>query len=386
VIFVRKLKNLAIFLLIAMILVTIPAASHAQVSYPTKDILCRSVLNDNPAVFANIKQKITRGEEIKVAFMGGSITSGAGASPISERFSTKLCTDLAVFYSINVSEINVSWGGTSSYLGVFRFDKEVLPQKPDLMIVEYAVNDWEMHSIVSYENLIIKALSNNIPVIAIFTMTDKGWNKQLFQSVVCKNYNIPAISYRDAYYPLIESDKFKWSDIAADYVHPNSNGHRLIEYLLYDYIVKSLSLELPGSYQFELAKPITERNDFVYTEIFQYNDSTAIPINNKGFKQWDNPYYFKGKGFIASDYGSSMEFKFTGNSFGIAYHTKPDRNYGKLEINIDDKYSRVINGYTQTETCPSELIAADLGQGEHSVKIRMLQGDRFEIIAFLLGK
>jgi len=388
----KKLKILAL-IFIALILA---GASYSHVeynnilsgnpNYPTKEIIRRSMVNDNPIVLSNIKQKIKNREPIKIAFMGGSITAGAIAVPVSEKFSTKLCADLSLTFGVPIEEINISWGSTSSCLGVFRFDEEVLPRNPDLLIVEYAVNDWEIYSMVAYENLIQKAIFRNIPIIALFTMTDKGWNKQAYEELICKNYNIPAISYRDAYYPLVENGTLKWNDIAADYVHPNNNGHRLIDYLLYDYIFKSIHLELPNRYQFSIPESVTERSDFLNTEVFQYGDSAAEVVDNNGFIRWCNPYYFKGNGFVSSAPDSSMEFRFTGTSLGISYHTESDPVYGKLEINIDDRYIRVIDGYNLIERCPSELIATDLEQCEHTAKIKMIQGSRFEIMAFLLGK
>ena len=43
--------------------------------------------------------------------------------------------------SATISEINAAIGGTGSDLGVFRFKQDVLVQKPDLVFIEFAVND-----------------------------------------------------------------------------------------------------------------------------------------------------------------------------------------------------------------------------------------------------
>ena len=45
------------------------------------------------------------------------------------------------FPNAKVEEINAAVGGTGSDLGVFRVDSDVLESKPDLLLVEFAVND-----------------------------------------------------------------------------------------------------------------------------------------------------------------------------------------------------------------------------------------------------
>src|SRR5438067_2039792 len=73
--------------------------------------------------------------EIKVAYLGGSITAQAGYRVKS------LAHFRTMFPEAKFSEINAAIGGTGSDLGVFRVKQDVLDQHPDLMFVEFAVND-----------------------------------------------------------------------------------------------------------------------------------------------------------------------------------------------------------------------------------------------------
>ncbi|QHW00112.1 SGNH/GDSL hydrolase family protein [Spirosoma endbachense] len=84
----------------------------------------------------NFFQKIKEGREINVAYIGGSITE-AGDGWRSLTFNW-----LRINYPHNsFNEINATIGGTGSNLGVFRIDRDVLVHKPDLVFVEFAVND-----------------------------------------------------------------------------------------------------------------------------------------------------------------------------------------------------------------------------------------------------
>ncbi len=83
----------------------------------------------------NVLAKLQAGEEVRIGYLGGSITAQAGWRPktlgwFREKFS-----------QAKVSEINAAIGGTGSDLGVFRLEHDILVHEPDLLFVEFAVND-----------------------------------------------------------------------------------------------------------------------------------------------------------------------------------------------------------------------------------------------------
>ena len=77
----------------------------------------------------------TTGAELKIGYLGGSITAQKGWRVLTlEHF--KKAYPQATF-----TEINAAIGGTGSDLGVFRVQQDVLSKGPDLLFVEFAVND-----------------------------------------------------------------------------------------------------------------------------------------------------------------------------------------------------------------------------------------------------
>jgi lysophospholipase L1-like esterase len=75
------------------------------------------------------------GRGIRVAYLGGSITAAPGWRVKSlEGFKTR-------FPGAKWSEIHAAIGGTGSDLGVFRLAQDALAHRPDLLFVEFAVND-----------------------------------------------------------------------------------------------------------------------------------------------------------------------------------------------------------------------------------------------------
>lgn len=83
----------------------------------------------------NFYSKVEKRETVHVSYFGGSITAQPGWRVQSLNY---LCKR---FPNTNFTEHNATIGGTGSELGVLRMDYDVLRVKPDLLFVEFAVND-----------------------------------------------------------------------------------------------------------------------------------------------------------------------------------------------------------------------------------------------------
>lgn len=83
----------------------------------------------------NVRARLEAGQEVRVAYFGGSITAQAGWRPKTFAWLKQR------FPQAKLSEINAAIGGTGSDLGVFRYHQDVLQHKPHLVFVEFAVND-----------------------------------------------------------------------------------------------------------------------------------------------------------------------------------------------------------------------------------------------------
>ena len=92
-----------------------------------------------PHIFAKLKA----GKSVTVAYIGGSITAGAGASDGSRTSYRALVGQwfAATFPQSAVNNVDAAIGGTGSDLGAFRAGRDVLAHHPDLVFVEFAVND-----------------------------------------------------------------------------------------------------------------------------------------------------------------------------------------------------------------------------------------------------
>lgn len=83
----------------------------------------------------NFVQKLKRAESVKIAYFGGSITAQKGWRVHTLDWFRRQ------YPNAQVDEINAAIGGTGSDLGAFRVQRDVVKQKPDLVFIEFAVND-----------------------------------------------------------------------------------------------------------------------------------------------------------------------------------------------------------------------------------------------------
>ncbi|WP_043583987.1 SGNH/GDSL hydrolase family protein [Geminisphaera colitermitum] len=129
---------------LAALLITTPAVVPAQTAAPasakaTDAFVLRELVECTPRDglphFFNKLAGGNAGKPVKIGYLGGSITAQKGWRVQSLAWLQKQ------FPNAKLSEINAAIGGTGSNLGVFRVEADVLDQKPDLLFVEFAVND-----------------------------------------------------------------------------------------------------------------------------------------------------------------------------------------------------------------------------------------------------
>jgi lysophospholipase L1-like esterase len=122
--------------LLAAIVAAAPCPAWAAAEEPKEASALADAVECHPrSGLPNFFAKLAAGAEVHVAFLGGSITAQQGWRPKTLKFFQDL------YPKAKVTEINAAIGGTGSDLGVFRLRHDVLRLKPDLMFVEFAVND-----------------------------------------------------------------------------------------------------------------------------------------------------------------------------------------------------------------------------------------------------
>ena len=152
------------------------------------EMIARSCLSTgNNIRIKRVLQQLRDGKPTTSAFLGGSITQGAGAVPSQEMCYARktyeaICERYTPDHGAHVRYIKAGVGGTPCQLGIIRYDRDITRDgavQPDLIIVEFAVNDEADETKgLMHESLIQKIWSapNEPAVVMLFSVFANDWN------------------------------------------------------------------------------------------------------------------------------------------------------------------------------------------------------------------
>ena len=185
-------------------------------------------------------EKAKRGEEVTLAYIGGSITQGAGAKPINThcyayRSYQAFCQMFAPEDARHIHYVKAGVGGTPSELGMIRYDRDVTEDGrvvPDLVVIEFAVNDeGDETKGICFESLVRKVLEapNEPAVLLNFAVFMNDQNLQTRLQPIGERYELPMVSVKDAIVPQFEkSNVITKRQYFYDIYHPTNDGHRIM--------------------------------------------------------------------------------------------------------------------------------------------------------------
>ena len=95
------------------------------------------------ATLSNTYKKLTTDKQLTVVYFGGSVTDGYGATDNNVySWRAKVGNWLTKqFPDAKINNINRAIGESGTYLGAFRVQMDVIAAQPDLLFVEYSIND-----------------------------------------------------------------------------------------------------------------------------------------------------------------------------------------------------------------------------------------------------
>lgn len=364
-----------------------------NLGHTTEDMIRRAVVNPgNTARLADAMKRAQAGEKITIGTIGGSITQGTAASTTDERYANRVLQWWAkAFPKAQLDFVNAGIGATDSYIGVHRVDADLLSKKPDVVIVEFSVNDTDAAlNLQTYDSLVRKILQaeNHPAVILLFTTQEDGTSLQDTHMQIGSSYNLPMISYKNAVLPEIEAGKFTWKDISPDNIHPNSVGHGIIGELLWSYF-NSVYAKLDQIDTSDLtftAPPVTRD---LYAKGQLLDSKSLTPKTMQGFEQAKVSNQFPND--WTTKEGGELTFEVTGSNIGVLYYKTVDGKSGQYCVYVDDRLIQVLDGdftggwgnYAQAQ----QVYTSDT-PSTHTVTIKQLEGTdltQFTVLGLLVS-
>lgn len=364
-----------------------------NLGHTTEDMIRRAVVNPgNTARLADAMKRAQAGEKITIGTIGGSITQGTAASTTDERYANRALQWWAkTFPKAQLDFVNAGIGATDSYIGVHRVDADLLSKKPDVVIVEFSVNDTDAAlNLQTYDSLVRKILQaeNHPAVILLFTTQEDGTSLQDTHMQIGSAYNLPMISYKNAVLPEIKAGKFTWKDISPDNIHPNSVGHGIIGELLWSYF-NSVYAKLDQIDTSDLTFTATPVTKDLYAKGQLLDSKTLTPKTMQGFEQAEVSNQFPND--WATKEGGELTFEVTGSNIGVLYYKTVDGKSGQYCVYVDDRLIQVLDGdftggwgnYAQAQ----QVYTSDT-PSTHTVTIKQLEGTdltQFTVLGLLVS-
>lgn len=181
---------------------------------------------------------------INLVFHGHSVPSGYFKTPLvntMDAYPMQVLKELKETYPFAVvNVINTAIGGENSWSGARRFREEVLVHKPDVLFIDYALNDIGLglkKAGEAWEFMIREALGHHIKVILLTPSPDQRIN--LLENNNRLEQHARQITALAGKYGTGLADSYgifrnlaASGDTIASYMsqvnHPNAKGHRLI--------------------------------------------------------------------------------------------------------------------------------------------------------------
>ena len=345
-----------------------------------------------------------KGEAIKVAFLGGSITQGSLASTPEKCYAYLTYTWWKEqFPKADITYINAGIGGTTSHLGTGRVEEEVLSYRPDFVIVEFSVNDADTdpHFEETYEGLvrrILKAPFQPALLLVHNVRYDDGGNAEAIHCPVEKHYDLPGVSMKSAIYPYIADGQIERRDITPDDLHPNDAGHKLVADVITWYLAREKKKAEEGLQEGKnfrvgetvLPAPITANG---YEAAHRYRNDELKPVVCEGFvKDTAIQSYvadcFK-MGFSAAKINDKIVFEVEASSIAVQYRktVRKPAPVAELILDGDTEHAFKLDANFEEDWGDCLFLETVLEHGErknHTVEIRITEAHEDDREVFYL--
>jgi len=343
----------------------------------------------------NVITKLNDGREVRIAYFGGSITAANGWRPQTLEWFRR------TWPQATVVEINAAIGGTGSDLGVYRFGQDVLAHDPDLIFVEFAVNDGGADPLMIWramEGIVRQAWAKDPETGICYVYTFRtGYENDLNRGLcpraasademLAEHYGIPSINValrtvqlanegRLLYVPgKVEAGDAKPTPegvmlFSTDGVHPLETAHRMYTDVIAAAVEQMAANPSPGPH--ELGAPFVENN---------MERARMVPLRpamlSAGWRKLDarDPMAGRFSRFMpelwqADRPGETLSFRFTGTAAGLYDIIGPDGAQVTITIDGETMAPRPrFDSYCSYHRIASLGIARDLEDGEHTVTV-----------------
>jgi lysophospholipase L1-like esterase len=366
---------------------TMSQSTPTAPSYPLSEATLLEPRNGLPNFFA----KARLGRPTTVAYLGGSITAANGWRP-------KTFAWLQQRYpQTEFTQVDAAIGGTGSDLGAYRLGYDVLSHKPDLVFVEFAVNDGGTDADAIYRQMegIVRQIWSADPttdICYVYTFRT-GYEAYLGKGVnppaataherIAEYYDIPSINValetvrradagRLAYVPPPGDLPEGVALFSTDGVHPLDAGHQIYAEVVAEAFAALEPVGKAGPHA--LGAPFIANNFEVakqapITPAMLGGEWHRLPIDDEVGKHF---FHRMPEIWQATTPGATLTFRYRGTLAAIYDLLGPDG--GEALVTVDDQEPIVLprfDSYCTYHRLATLRAGTDTPDGVHTVKIEL---------------
>lgn len=383
------------------------ASDSVEVTPPLTDYVSDELMqradmwpNCDDTALAAVMKKAAAGEQVTIACIGGSITQGtisSGASDSEVGFK-KCYADIffewweQTFPQADFTFINAGIGATGSYIGVHRVQEDVLNYQPDLVLVEFSVNDSSSNtSKTTYDNLVRKILKdeNHPAVMLLFMGQTNGANAQDVHALVGFNYKLPMVSYANVIMEMMKSNLYTDKALSGDVTHPSALGHAVTGEILWKYL-NSVYANMDSFGEPEpFDEPAVTREVYLDAEIL---DSTTLVPDDMGTFSESSKFAAFPNDWTCEEGEGNLTFTITCRRLGFLYYCTTDGLSGQFEVYVDGECVATLDadfsGGWGNYAEAGEVYSSD-DAAEHTIVIKKAEdstGDIFTVLGVMAAR
>lgn len=348
----------------------------------------------NLARLKRCMQKAERGGELTIGFLGGSITQGCLATEHEKCYAylvfewwKKSFPKAEFFY------VNGGIGGTSSFFGVSRAVTDVLMYQPDVVIVDFSVND-DANAFFqeTYEGVIRKILNcKSRPAVILLNNVfyDTGENAQEYHNAVGDWYYIPHVSIKDTLYQKMKAGMYTREELTQDGLHPNDKGHELVAAEIISLLSRVKECRNEQEAEVSLPVPMTQ-NAYENAKRLTIREISPLLCGFRADAEEKKGHLdlFK-NGWIGKRAGDKLVFEVTASCIGVQYRKTIKRPAlrARLILDGDTAHPRILDGNFEEDWGDCLYLESVLHHGEnkkHTVEMEIIEDGLKEATPFYL--
>lgn len=363
----------------------------------------------NNARLKNAIAKARDGKDVSLAYIGSTATETVYSN--SKGFAEISANAFAKTYGkddgSNIHFINAGMSGSSSDIGVVRYNRDVIDRlpagsnHPDILFIEFSANDFETATNGgAYEGLIREALKSGSAVILIFPVFQSEQGGRVMESTYRaygNYYDLAMISMGDSVMPYFENEGF-YDWYFQDCFNPSNDGYQLMSDCIMNLMdtvdkadkdtdnITDIDAMAPlKTSAYQGIKIIDSKTTTEDVEIIDFIDVGSFAETDSATGSFQ--YTYNGKEGAAKFPNNWMHTRENGNTaltikatcktLMFVYKLSNSKTFGSADLYIDGEKKATLDGYDSSGWNNGKVFVAmtDDEAAEHTIELKMKDGD-----------